>query len=248
MLKGDPELGPVENVGVTGGPGGAQLGALLRGVVALLSLGAAAVHAFVIEAHLAEYWLFGVFFAVLALLQAAWAVAVLLRPTRRLLVLGAVGNAVVVGVWLVSRTAGLPVGPEAGSPEAVGFVDTAATVFEALLVVGVLALLNPRLAERPIARELVPAGAIASAVMIATVARDAFLAVGEESAREASDPASVSRALAGHMPHLILIGAAVVAFGAYVLIDVIRNGRPTLGPRRRLGPNAGTGKRPAATP
>jgi hypothetical protein len=210
-------------------------------VVAILSLGAAAVHVFVIEAHLAEYWLFGVFFAVLAALQAAWAVAVLLRPTRRLLSWGAVGNAIVVGVWLVSRTVGLPLGPEAGSPEAVGFIDTAATVFEALLVGGVVALLKPGLATRAIPREFLPAGIIAVAVMVAAVAQDAIGAAGDH-AEGAGEAADVSQVLAGHLPHLILIGAAVVAFVAYVLVDVWRNGRP------RFSAGVRTGKRSATTP
>jgi hypothetical protein len=214
---------------------------LLRPVVAILSLGAAAVHVFVIEAHLAEYWLFGVFFAVLAFLQAAWGVAVLPRPTHRLLVWGAVGNAIVVGVWLVSRTVGVPLGPEAGSPEAVGFIDTAATVFEALLVGGVVALLHPGLAARPIPREFVPAGILAVGVMVGTVGRDAMLSGGEHVAEGATEAVDASRVLAGHLLHVILIGAAVVAFGAYVLVDVVRNGRPRFS-------SGQTGKRPAATP
>lgn len=207
---------------------------LLRFVVAPLSLGAAVVHGVVIESHFAEYWLFGVFFAILALLQGAWAVAVILRPRHRLLIWGAVGNGIVVAVWLVTRTLGVPLGPEAGSTEAVGFVDTAATIFEALLVAGVVSLLAPRVANRSIPREFVPAGALAVGAMVATVTRDAVLAARAELAGEASETVNVSRVLAGHVPHLILIGAAVAAFVAYVLVDVWRHGRPTFSRNARL--------------
>jgi hypothetical protein len=204
-----------------------RLEILLRLVVGLLSLGAAAVHAVVIESHFAEYWLFGVFFALLALLQGGWAVAVVFRPSRRLLIWGAVGNGIVVAVWLVTRTLGLPLGPEAGSTEAVGFVDTAATVFEVLLVAGVAALVSPRVANRSIPREFVPAGALAVGAMVAIVTRDAVLAARADLAGEAAEAVNVSRVLAGHVPHLVLIGAAVATFVAYVLVDVWRHGRPT---------------------
>jgi hypothetical protein len=209
-------------------PGRAGLDILLRLVVALFSLGAAVVHTVVIESHFSEYWLFGVFFAILAFLQAAWALAVILRPSRRLLIWGAVGNGIVVAVWLVTRTLGVPLGPEAGSTEAVGFVDAAATVFEVLLVAGLGALLAPRVANRSIPREFVPAGALAVAAMVAIVTRDAVLAARADAAGagEASETVNVSRVLAGHVPHLILIGAAAAAFVAYVLVDVWRHGRP----------------------
>jgi hypothetical protein len=212
---------------ITAPPGRAGLDILLRLVVALFSLGAGVVHAVVIESHFSEYWLFGVFFAVLAFLQAAWALAVILRPSRRLLIWGAVGNGIVVAVWLITRTLGVPLGPEAGSTEAVGFVDAAATVFEVLLVAGVGALLAPRVVNRSIPREFVPAGALAVGAMVAIVTRDAVLAARADVAGEASETVNVSRVLAGHVPHLILIGAAAAAFVAYVLVDVWRHGRPT---------------------
>jgi hypothetical protein len=217
---------------VTAPDGRARLETLLRYVVALFSLGAAAVHVFVIERHFAEYWLFGAFFLVLAVLQAAWAIAVVARPGRRLLVLGAAGNLIVVTVWLVTRTVGLPVGPDAGSPEAVAFVDLAATVFEAVVVVGVFVLLTGRVAGRSIPREFVPAGVLAAAAMIATVTQDAVLS-GHGPA-ETREGVEASRILGSHLPHLILIGLAVAAFVVFVLVDVRRHGRPTFSKSSRV--------------
>jgi hypothetical protein len=77
-------------------------------------------------------------------------VALLVKPSRRLLLAGIIGNLVVAEVWLVSRTIGIPFGPNSGTAEAVGFVDVLTTVFEAAIVLGAIALLRPRLAERPV--------------------------------------------------------------------------------------------------
>jgi hypothetical protein len=109
--------------------------------MALLSTGAAVIHFTVIAQHFDEWWLSGAFFVGVALFQLAWAVAVVLRPSGRLYLAGAVVNALVVLTWIVSRTTGVPVGPEAGEPEAVGLPDVLATAYEVLLVVAALALL-----------------------------------------------------------------------------------------------------------
>jgi hypothetical protein len=58
------------------------------------------------------------------------------RCSRRLLVVGAVVNAAIVGVWLLSRTIGLPVGPKVWDAEAITAVDGLTTSLE----VGVVAV------------------------------------------------------------------------------------------------------------
>jgi hypothetical protein len=40
----------------------------------------------------------------------------------------------VVALWIVSRTTGLPLGSHPGAPEALGFPDLTATLFEVVLV------------------------------------------------------------------------------------------------------------------
>jgi hypothetical protein len=67
-------------------------------------------------------------------------IMVMLRPSGRVWLAGAVGNALVIVVWILSRTVGLPWGPEAGQAEPVGFVDALSTAYEALLVAGAAAL------------------------------------------------------------------------------------------------------------
>jgi hypothetical protein len=49
--------------------------------------------------------------------SSGWA-AILTMPRRHLLRLGVIGNAVIVLIWLASRTVGLPVGPAQWSSEA----------------------------------------------------------------------------------------------------------------------------------
>ena len=104
--------------------------------LAALSMAAAAIHFAVMGEHFAEYVAFGVFFSVVAWSQALWAVGVIALPTRRLLLVGLVGNALVILVWLTSRTTGLPIGPEAGAPESAAFVDVLSTILEVAIVVG----------------------------------------------------------------------------------------------------------------
>jgi hypothetical protein len=98
--------------------------------VALLSGAAGVIHASVIVEHFTESTLFGVFFAVAAAFQLLWAAAILTWPRRYLLGLGAIGNAVIVLIWLASRTVGLPVGPEPWTTEAPTLPDLMATTFE----------------------------------------------------------------------------------------------------------------------
>ena len=97
--------------------------------VAVASAGAATIHFAVIDQHFAEYWLFGLFFVAVALAQLGWVVAIVSNPTRRVYVVGALGNALIAVTWLISRTTGLPFGPGAGEPEPVGIADAVSTAF-----------------------------------------------------------------------------------------------------------------------
>jgi hypothetical protein len=110
-------------------------------VVALCSAGAAAIHFAVANEHFDEWWLFGVFFVGSGIAQLVWAVLALVRPVSWILLAGALGNAAIVALWVVTRTSGLPFGPEPGAAEAVGVADVAASVLEGLIVLGSLAVL-----------------------------------------------------------------------------------------------------------
>lgn len=113
---------------------------------AVLAIAAGMIHAIAAVGHASEYWLFTAFFAVLAMAQCGWGALVYRGADRRLLVAGAWGSAAVVLLWLVTRAVGLPFGPDAGSPEAVGPLDVLATLDELAVVAIAGALLRfPRL-------------------------------------------------------------------------------------------------------
>ena len=111
---------------------------VLRFAVAVASAAAATIHFAVIDQHLAEYWLFGVFFVAVALAQLVWMVAVVSYPTRTVYIVGALGNGLIAMTWVISRTTGVPFGPEASEPEPVGIADVVSTAFELAIVVGTL--------------------------------------------------------------------------------------------------------------
>ena len=128
-------------------------------------LGSAAVHAAVVREHLDHWPAAGLFFALLAASGFVVGLA-LLRRVDGLRLLAAL--ALSVGpllVWLVSRTAGLPFGPEAGTPEQIGLADAAAGLLELAGAGMALILLRaaPRLGGRalPAAGQLVALGLVA---------------------------------------------------------------------------------------
>lgn len=103
---------------------------------ALCSAGAAAIHYAVIETHFEEWWGFGMFFVASGVAQLAWSVIAVIWPSRPLFWFGVLGNAAIVALWIVTRTAGTLVGPDPYEPEPVGLADTVATGFEVVIVLG----------------------------------------------------------------------------------------------------------------
>jgi hypothetical protein len=102
-------------------------------VICALSWAAGLIHVGAAISHLQEHVLYAVFFEVLASLQFVWGIAVYRSAARRLLSAGAVVNLLVVALWIVSRTSGLPVGPQPWHPEAAGALDVICSADEALL-------------------------------------------------------------------------------------------------------------------
>jgi hypothetical protein len=138
-------------------------------VAAACLLGAEGIHTAVIAEHFTEWWAEGVFFLALSMLEGGLAAALLLRPARPICQAAVLASIATIAVWAWSRTTGLPIGPEAGYPEAVGRADTVATLLEALTALALApAILPTRLPARP------PLGATrthrATAAVVAAIA------------------------------------------------------------------------------
>jgi hypothetical protein len=127
------------------------------------------IHFAVTFEHYQEYVLYGVFFLIISWAQLIWAGGLFWQPSRfwasrgapqrtrlweRLwLSLGVVGNASILAIYIASRTAGLPFGPDLRHPESVGALDVVSCALEFTLIVGCAVLLwRPSLADQPVRR------------------------------------------------------------------------------------------------
>jgi hypothetical protein len=128
-------------------------------------MAAGAIHFAVTPEHFDEDWVFGVFFAGAACVQILWPLLVVRSDQRWLLLAGVAGNLAIALLWAASRTTGLPVGPEPGMREAVGFIDAFVTTLEILAAVTIVLALR-RGARHVPARH---AGAIVAAVAFVVI-------------------------------------------------------------------------------
>jgi hypothetical protein len=120
-------------------------------LAALLSLGVGLVHAMVTVEYWNEWWGYGAFFIVAALGQMAYGLLLFMQPwrydstggvngggyrtARRVFVAGAVLNACIIALYIVTRTVGIPVfGPEAGHVEPVSALSLIVQIAELGLI------------------------------------------------------------------------------------------------------------------
>lgn len=103
---------------------------------AIASIGAAVIHFAVTPSHWSDWLPSGVFFASIAVFQLIWAFLVWTRPPAVLLAAGIVANAGFAALWVWSRTAGEPFGPNAGEPEPVQAAGICALLLECYIVMG----------------------------------------------------------------------------------------------------------------
>ncbi|MEA2255920.1 MAG: hypothetical protein QOG35_1965 [Solirubrobacteraceae bacterium] len=126
---------------------------------AVLSLAAAWIHLAYIESHWRDWWAYGAFFLVCGIAQAAFVPAILRWPQKPLVLVGIAGNLAIVGMYVVSRTVGVPMGPHARVAEAAGAVDLACTAAEIALI-GVLLVMLGRGGRRWILNAMLGVGAV----------------------------------------------------------------------------------------
>jgi hypothetical protein len=115
--------------------------------VAALSFVAAGMHLWVIDPHLREWWAYGAFFLATAIGQTALALLILRRTPPWLVLTGIVGNVAIVGMYVLSRTNGPPLGPHAGRPEPAALLDVTCAIAELGTIVALVGLLPVRLAR-----------------------------------------------------------------------------------------------------
>lgn len=94
--------------------------------------GAALVHFAVAPEHFREWWGFGTFFVLCGEAQFGWAVTVRRQPGRGVLAFGLGASILLVVLWALSRSMGLPFGPDPGVAEPVGTADLVTVCLELL--------------------------------------------------------------------------------------------------------------------
>ncbi|MDQ6773880.1 MAG: alpha/beta hydrolase [Candidatus Dormibacteraeota bacterium] len=124
-----------------------------RGVLlssaAVLILGAATIHLAGLSSRLAESSVLGVGTAALGLAQIGLAAALLVAPTRRLLLVGVVASLGAALLWGIGHTVGAPVGLTIWQPEPLSIPDLFLPLLE--VVAALLLVLATRRAPRPVA-------------------------------------------------------------------------------------------------
>jgi hypothetical protein len=111
-------------------------------------------HGLVTQQHFQEWWGYGVFFLATTICLIGFGLALITdaidprympgdvnRLRRFMYAAGALGNVSILGLYLLTRTAGIPFGPGTGSVESVGAIDLVAKASELLAVAGLVALL-----------------------------------------------------------------------------------------------------------
>lgn len=161
--------------GAMQGSASGQFSDLFRNATAIFSAGAGAIHIAVIQAHFEEYWAFGVFFAAAAWLQILWAIWVVARPSRLVALTGIGINGGITAVWVVSRTVGVPLGPEPGVVETAEFVDVVATSLQVLVILGALGLLSRGAMRRDVGRGALVSSTLVLGLSVAVLATTAII-------------------------------------------------------------------------
>lgn len=102
-----------------------------------LSVAAGLIHVIAAPSHFEEWIGYGLFFLIAATAQVLYALLLLIeKSNRELLFTGLLGNGLIIGLYLVTRTVGIPFfGPKAGEVEAVGALDAISKIIELALMI-----------------------------------------------------------------------------------------------------------------
>lgn len=111
---------------------------------AALSLLAGWSHMAYLGTHFHQWWAYGVFFAAAGAGQAAFAAVLLRWPRASVALIAIVGNLAIIMMYVISRTVGVPLGPDAHVVEYGSAPDLLTTAAEVVLVCVLLALVEAR--------------------------------------------------------------------------------------------------------
>jgi hypothetical protein len=111
-------------------------------------MGAGAIHVALGPEHMSEWAVLGVGFYVSGFLQLAWGTRLLMTESRRVMAFGAFQSVLYISVWLMSRTSGLPLGPEQWQAESISRSDVLCVALESVVALGAGYLLRRPAAGR----------------------------------------------------------------------------------------------------
>jgi hypothetical protein len=154
----------------------------LRLLLAAATVGAGLIHLAFAGEHLQEYLPLGVGFVAAGALQVLLGPLLAVRDSRRLLLVVGAFSALFLGVYLMSRTVGLPLGPEAFEPEPLGRADLLCCALEVPVVVGSFLLARRPSALRRALGRRGAATAVAGLLLTGFATSSALAAPGHEHA------------------------------------------------------------------
>lgn len=109
-----------------------------------ISAAVGVIHAVAMVDHFDHHWSYGVFFLLVTYFQVLWAIWVYRHSgDQRALKVGVIASIAISAIWLLSRTVGVPIGPEAGDPESIGAMDLVATLDQLVLAGLLVTILRP---------------------------------------------------------------------------------------------------------
>lgn len=125
---------------------------LIRATVLAGSLGI--IHMLATPLYFDQWLGYGVFFITVAVLQVMYSMTLAVNPPHRVFLwLGIIGNGLIVALWVVTRTVGIPFfGPMAGEVLPIGLLDGLAQILEVTQIVHLAVLLHrfDQLGGRPL--------------------------------------------------------------------------------------------------
>lgn len=234
VLEVAPHLPPRAAAGPS--PARPTVTKLLVASAAAASIAAGVIHFAAAAEHAPVYPQAAAFFVGIGTFQVLWAAMVLGRPSRALYLAGLGASLLTIALWGVSRTIGLPFGPEAFIREAVGRADVISTLLEEAIALAVVALAFGAGDAIAVERRAYRAALASVGVLVGALAAWALTGLHEgHGLASRAAHANVVLHLGHHGLHLLFAGGAVAVFGFYLVARVRRLGLPPFSWRLTAG-------------